>query len=152
MDKYNSILQSELNKMLGIGIALLIVLIAIVVYSVVLIKEDRKKKFPYIQLVCVVLISIFLTVSFGYDIILYSKDINNEAYIQYEGPISISEKRRVVFGNIPTWYKDYVISFKYNGETVELATRKDYGIQGNIENCYIVYAENSKEILELQND
>ncbi len=148
VEVYNDIMQTELNKLWGIGALLLIVLIAMVVYSIVLIREDKKKKFPYVQLIGVVLISVFLMISFGSSIISYSKDISKEAYIQYNGPAAISKKRKVVFGNIPTWYNEYVVSFNNNGEQVELSTRKDYQMEGDIENLYVVYAENSGEILE----
>lgn len=147
VEAYNAALQSELNKMWGIGIALLIVLIAMVVYSIVLIKEDKTKKFPYIQLIGVVVISVLLTISFSSSIISYSKDISEEAYIQYEGPATISKRR--IFG---TWLDEYVISFNNNGEQVTLSTRKDYETEGNIEKLYIVYAQNSEEILEFVND
>ena len=145
---YNNIMQTELNKLWGIGALLLIVLIAIVVYSVVLIREDKKKKFPYIQLVGVVLVSIFLMVSFGSSIVSYSTDLHEEAYIEYEGPATISKRRKVVLGNIPTWYNEYVVSFDNNGEQVELSTREDYEKEGKIEQLYIVYAKNSGVILE----
>ena len=149
VEAYNDIMQAELNKLWGIGALLLIVLIAIVVYSVVLIREDKKKKFPYIQLIGVVLVSIFLMVSFGSSIVSYSTDLHEEAYIEYEGPATISKRRKVVLGNIPTWYNEYVISFDNNGKQVELTTRNDYDKEGNIEQLYIVYAEKSGEILEL---
>jgi len=148
VEAYNDIMQTELNKLWGIGALLLIVLIAMVVYSIVLIKEDKKKKFPYIQLIGVVLVSVFLMVSFGSPIVSYSTDLHEEAYIQYEGPATISKRRKVVLGNIPTWYNEYYVSFNNNGEKVELSTRKDYEKEGNIENLYIVYAQNSGEILE----
>jgi len=148
VEAYNDIMQTELNKLWGIGALLLIVLIAMVVYSIVLIKEDKKKKFPYIQLIGVVLVSVFLMVSFGSSIVSYSTDLHEEAYIQYEGPATISKRRKVVLGNIPTWYNEYYVSFNNNGEKVELSTRKDYEKEGNIENLYIVYAQNSGEILE----
>lgn len=145
---YNSILQSEVNKLWGIGILLFIVLVAMVVYSIILIREDKTKKFPYVQLIGVIVISAFLITSFGLSVSLYSKDITEEAYIQYEGPATISKKRKVVLGNIPTWYNEYVVSFNNNGEQVELSTRKDYETEGDIENLYIVYAQNSGKILE----
>ena len=148
VEGYNSIMQTELNKLWGIGVLLLIVLIVMVVYSVVLIREDKKKKFPYIQLIGAVLVSVFLMVSFGSSIVSYSTDLHEEAYIQYEGPATISKRRKVVLGNIPTWYNEYYVSFNNNGEKVELSTRKDYEKEGNIENLYIVYAQNSGEILE----
>ena len=148
IDAYNSTLQSELNKLWGIGILLLIVLIAMVIYSIVLIQEDRNKKFPYIQLISVVVISVFLITSFSYSVFLHSKDISEEAYIQYEGPATISKRRKVVLGSIPTWYNEYVVSFNNNGEQVELSTRKDYGTEGDIEYLYIVYAQNSGKILK----
>ena len=148
VEAYNASLQAEVNKLWGIGIVLLIVLIAMIVYSIVLIKEDRTKKFPHIQLIGVVVISVFLTISFGSSIVSYSEDISEEAYVQYEGPATISKRKKVVLGNILTWYDEYVVSFDNNGEQVVLPTRKDYGIEGNIENLYIVYAQNSGEILE----
>ena len=131
---YNAALQSEINKLWVIGIVLLIVLIAMVVYSIVLIKEDKTKKIPYVQLIGVVVISVFLMTSFGSSIISYSKDISEEAYIQYEGPATMSKRRKVVLGNIPTWYNEYVVSFDKNGEQVTLSTRKDHGTEGAIEN------------------
>lgn len=148
VETYNSTLQSEINKLWLIGILLLIVLIAMVVYSIILIREDKTKKFPYVQLIGVVVISAFLITSFGLTLISYSKDITEEAYIQYEGPATISKRRKVVLGNIPTWYYEYIVSFNNNGEQVELSTRKDYETEGAIENLYIVYAQNSGEILE----
>lgn len=148
VETYNVALQSEVNKLWGIGILLLVVLIAMVVYSIVLIKEDRTKKFPYVQLIGVVVISVFLITSFSYSVILHSKDIAEKAYIQYEGPATISKKRKVVLGNIPTWYNEYVVSFNNNGEQVTLSTRKDYGTEGDIEKLYIVYAQNTGKILE----
>ena len=148
VEAYNDIMQTELNKLWGIGALLLIVMIAMVVYSVVLIREDKKKKFPYIQLIGVVLISVFLVASFGPSIVSYSTDLDEEAYIQYEGPATITKRRKVVLGNIPTWYNEYFVSFNNNGEQVALSTRKDYETEGDIENLYIVYAQNSGVILE----
>lgn len=148
VEAYNATLQAELNKLWVIGILLLIVLIAMVVYSLVLIKEGKTKKFPYVQLIGVVIISIFLMFSFGCSIISYSKDLADEAYIQYEGPAAISKQRKVVLGNIPTWYNEYVVAFENNGEQITLSTRKNYEKDGNIENVYIVYAQNSGIILE----
>ena len=88
-------------------------------------------------------------VSFGSSIVSYSTDLHEEAYIEYEGPATISKRRKVVLGNIPTWYNEYVISFDNNGKQVEFTTRNDYDKEGNIEQLYIVYAEKSGEILEL---
>lgn len=152
VEVYNNIMQAELNELLVVGALLLIVLIALVVYSVVLIREDKKKKFPYIQLIGVVMVSVFLIVSFGSSIISYSTDLHEEAYIQYVGPAAISKRRKVVFGNIPTWYNEYYVSFNNNGEKIELSTRKDYEKEGNIERLYIVYAKNSGVILEFENE
>ncbi len=148
VEAYNDIMQTELYKLWGIGVLLLIVLIAMVVYSVVLIREDKKKKFPYVQLIGVVLISVFLMVSFGSSIVSHSNDLDEEAYIQYEGPATITKRKKVVWGNIPTWYNEYVVSFNNNGEQVELSTRKDYEKEGNIDQLYIVYAQKSGIILE----
>lgn len=148
VEAYNATLQSEVNKLWVIGILLLIVLIAMVVYSIVLIKEDKTKKIPYVQLIGVVVVSVFLIISFGHSVILHSKDIDEEAYIQYEGPATISKKRKVVLGNIPTWYNEYIVSFDNNGEQVTLSTKKNYENEGDIENLYIVYAQNTGIILE----
>lgn len=147
-EAYNATLRSELIKLSVIGILLLMVLIAMAVYSVVLIKEDKRKKLPYVQLIGVAVVSVFLMLSFGRSVISYSKDFADEAYIQYEGPVVISKQRKVVLGNIPTWYDEYVVSFENNGEQITLSTRKDYGKEGNIENVYIVYAQHSGIILE----
>ncbi len=143
VETYNAALQSEVNKSWGIGIALLIVLIAMVVYSIALIKEDKTKKFLYVQFIGLVVLSVFLITSFCSTILRYSKDISEEAYIQYEGPATIRKRR--IFG---TWLDEYVISFNNNGEQVELTTSKNYKAEGDIENLYIVYAQNSGEILE----
>ena len=75
--------------------------------------------------------------------------------VEYNCPLSTAvhqicgaKRRKVVFGNIPTWYNEYVVSFNNNGERVALSTRRDYGTEGVVENLYIVYAQNSGEILE----
>ena len=147
VETYNASLQSEINKLWIIGIGLLIVLIAIVAYSIVILKEDKTKILPYVQLIGAVVVSVLLITSFSSTIISYYKDISQEAYIQYEGSATISKRRKVVLGNIPTWYNEYVVSFYNNGEQVTLSTRRDYETEGNIEHLYIVYAQNSGEIL-----
>jgi len=81
VEAYNAALRSELNKMWGIGIALLILLIAMVAYSIVMIKEDKTKKFPYVQLAAIVALSVFLLTGFCSSVISYYKDISEEAYI-----------------------------------------------------------------------
>ncbi len=148
VETYNTKIKSELNTLWIIGAILLIIIVAIVVYSIVLIRDDKTKKFPYIQLICVCVIAVFLIISFSSSIFRYSKDLSDEAYVQYEGPASIVKKRKMVLGNIPTWYNEYVVTFNNNGENVELSTRKDNETEGSIEKIYIVYAENSGEILE----
>lgn len=99
-------------------------------------------------MVSTIVVSVFLVASFCSSIAAYSKDISDEAYIQYEGPAEIVKKRKVVLGNIPTWYDEYVLLFYNDGELVELSTRKDYEADGNIKELYVVYAKNSGEILE----
>ena len=146
---YDSILKSELVKLLIIAAVLVVIFVSMIIYSVVQIRNDKTRKTPYVQLIAVILVSMFLLTSLGSQIFAFGKDIVEEAYIQYEGPVNVRTKRIVVFGGIPTGHDEYIISFEYNGEYIELSTRKDYGMNGNIENLYIVYSRRSKFILEI---
>ncbi len=147
-EAYNATLRSELIKLSVIGILLLMVLIAMAVYSVVLIKEDKRKKFPYVQLIGVAVVSVFLMLSFGRSVISYSKDFADEAYIQYEGPAVISKQRKVVLGNIPTGYDEYVVPLKTTVSR-SLYQRERIMEKRATLRIYIVYAQHSGIILEL---
>jgi len=146
---YTSLLTSEMTKLIIIAIVLALIFTFVIVYSALQIKEDKYKKIPYIQLVLSVVIGVFLLFSLGSQISAFAKDISCEEYIQYVGSVDIKEERQIIFGGIPTGYTEYIISFEQNGKKVELAERKDYGLSGHVEKVYIVYAENTKFILDL---
>lgn len=148
-EAYTSVLKSELTKLSVIAVILALIFVFIIVYSAFQIKEDKYKKIPYIQLVLSAVIGVFLLFSLGTQISAFAKDISNEAYIQYEGSVDIREEDHVVFGSLPTGYTEYIISFQQNCENVELAMREDCGLRGHVKNVYIVYAENTKFILDI---
>lgn len=151
IDLYNSILKSKVTQLAIIAIVLCIIFIAIIVYSIIQIKEDKTKKFPYFQLIAMIVIFIFLGISLGSQIMSFTKDINEEAYILYEGPAAVREKRQVILGGrLPTAYTEYIISFEQDGEQLELSTRKNYGFDNNVEKIYIVYSKHSNYILEIK--
>ncbi len=150
IDLYNSILKSEVTQLAIIATVLCIIFIAIIVYSIIQIKKDKTKKFPYFQLIASLAIFIFLGISLGSQIISFTKDINEEAYILYEGPAVVREERHVTFGGLPTGYTEYIISFEQDGEQLELSTRKNYGFDNNVEKIYIVYSKHSNYILEIK--
>lgn len=49
-------------------------------------ERGKRKKLSYIQLVAVVVIFIFLGICLGSQIFSFTKDLNQEAYVLYEGP------------------------------------------------------------------
>lgn len=150
IDLYNSILKSEVTQLAIIAIVLCIIFIAIIVYSIIQIKKDKTKKFPYFQLIAMLVIFIFLGISLGSQIMSFAKDINEEAYILYEGTAAVREKQQVILGGLPTGYTEYIISFEQDGEQLELSTRKNYGFDNNVEKIYIVYSKHSNYILEIK--
>ena len=150
LDLYNSTLKSEVIKLSIIAIFLFLLFVGMFLYSFVQIKNERTKKIPYIQLLAVIVIFSFLSVSLGSQICSFTKDILDETYLQYEGSANIRTEQKVVFGGIPTGYSEHLISFEHNGEHIELSTRKDYGIDGDIEKIYIVYSQHSRFILEFK--
>lgn len=150
IDTYNSTLKSEVTTLTIIAVILSIIFIAIIVYSIIQIKNDKSKKLPYIQLIVAIAVFIFLAISLGSQIISYTNDITEEAYIQYEGPVTVRTEKQIILGGLPTGYTEYVISFEHNGKQIELSMRKDYGLVGDIDNIYIVYSQHSNYILEIE--
>ena len=150
VDSYTSTLKSEVTQLTIIAAVLLIMFVAIIVYSIFQIKKDRTKKLPYVQLISAIVILIFLGVSLGSQIVSFSKDINEEAYVLYEGPATVREERQLIFGALTTGYTEYIISFEHNGELIELSMRKDHGFSGDIEKIHVVYSKHSNYILEIK--
>lgn len=148
VEKYNSMLKSEVVSLTVIGVFIAILFVFMIMYSVGMIKKDKTKKFPYIQLILVVVLSVFLLVSLVSQIGLFKKDIAEEAYVQYEGPANIKEEHRIIFGSVPTKDIEYIISFEQGGKQIELSMKKDYGLRGDVEKIYVVYSQRSKFILE----
>lgn len=149
IEKYESVLKSEVVKLTIIAAVLVILFIAIIVFSLSEIKSDRTKKMPYVQLVGSVVVFIFLAFSLGSQIISYEKDIAEKAYMQYEGPVTFETKRHIIFGGLPTGYIEYVVSFEQGEDIIELHTRKDYGFTGDIKKIYIVYSKYSNYVFEI---
>ena len=145
---YESTLRSEIIKLSVIAIILILLFVGIIIYSILQIKRDRVKKLPYIQLLCAILLMIFLSTSLGVQLISYGKDISEASYIQYEGPVHIRTDRQIVFGGIPTGYNEYIISFTHDGQHIELATRENPNFSGDIDKVYIVYSKHSNYIFE----
>lgn len=150
IDSYNSTLKSEVTQLIIIATVLSIIFISIIVYYIIQIKKNRTKKLPYVLLIGVIAIFIFLGISLGLQISSFAKDINEEAYMLYEGPATVREERQVIFGSLPTVDTEYIISFEHNGELIELSTPKDYGFPDNTEKIYIVYSRYSNYILEIK--
>jgi hypothetical protein len=151
IENYESVLISEIIKLTIIAVILSLLFVAIIVYSIIQIKNDSTKKLPYIQLVGSIALFVLLAISLGLQIISYAKDITEETYIQYEGPANIRTERQIVFGGIPTGYTEYIVSFEQDGELIELSMRKSCGLTGEIEKVYIVYSKHSKYIFEIVN-
>ena len=147
---YRSILKSEVIKSSIIAIVLMVLFTSIIVYYIIRIKKDKAKKSVYVQLVVFIALFAFLSISVGRQIFAFSKDIVDETYIQYEGPATIKRESQISAGGITTSHSEYIISFKNNGETIELQTEKDYALEGNIDYVYIVYSQYSQFLLDLR--
>lgn len=156
VDLYNSTLKSEVIKLSIIAVALVAIFAFIIIYSIIEIKSKKSKSnkkakiIPYIQLFAAIGIFVFLSVSLGSQIVSFSRDLAEEAYILYEGPANVRTENRVIFGGLPTGYTEYIISFEQNGKSVELYTRKDYGLGENMGKVYIVYSQYTNSILEFE--
>ena len=149
VDKYSSILKSEVAKLTVAFIVLFLLFICIMLLCVSQIKK-HKKKASYVQLGLSILLFSFLLVSLSIQIISYKKDISDNSYIQYEGPVRIREKKQLVLGGIPWSYPEYVISFKYENIEYELLMNKNPGVYGCIDNIYIVFSKHSEYVLEIE--
>lgn len=149
IEKYESILKSEVMKLSIIAIVLLVLFSVIIVYSILQIKDDQTKKLSYIQLIAVIVLLVFLGISLGSQILSYKKDITEKSYMQYDGPANIRIEHQVILGGIPTGYNEYIISFNHDGNQVELFMRKDCGLSGDIDKVYIVYSKYSNYVFEI---
>ena len=150
IEKCESALKTETLKLFIILTFLVILFIAAIAYSISEIKDNKAKKFPYIQLVAIAVIFAFLFVSLCSQISTYYKDIAEESYEQYEGSATISSQRHVLFGGIPTGHTEYIISFDKDGTQVELSTRNRCDYVGDIDKIFIVYSKYSKHIIKFE--
>lgn len=148
IDKYNTLLKSEVTKLTVILIVLFILFVCVIILSIN--QKKRNKKAAYVQLVLTLIIFPFLLVSLITQIGSFNKDITSNAYIQYEGPVSIQTKKQLILGGINSAYTEYIISFEYRSMQYELSVNKNYGFSGNTDNLYIVFSEHSKYILEIE--
>lgn len=149
---YNSSLKMEIIKLSMIAIVLILIFVYMIISSAIQIKRNKTKKTTWILLFATIAIGVFLSIPLVSQISLFTKDIKEETYIQYIGPATIREECQIIFGGIPTGYAEYIISFQQEGKYVELATRKDYGLNGGVEKLYIVYSQHSGFILEFLNE
>lgn len=149
IDLYSSALKSEVIKLYIVATVLSILFIFVIVCSIIQIKKEKTKKIPYVQLLVAIIVFIFLLIPLSSQISSFTKDIVEQKYVQYEGPANVRAERKIILGGIPTGYTEYIISFEYNGEQIELSMRKDPGIEGNVEKIYIAYSQYSEFILEI---
>lgn len=149
IDKYSSLMKSEVTKLTMLLIALFILFACAMILAVSQIKK-RNKKVAYVQLALAVILFSFLLVSLMGQIGSFNKDITNSAYIRYEGPANIRMKKQLIFGGINSAYAEYIISFEYQGVQYELTLNKNGGLSGDIDNLYIVFSEHSKYVLEME--
>lgn len=148
IEKYDSILKTELVK-LAVVFGVLLLLLACVVWIYIPQMKKRKRKSTYIQLGLLVLVFSFLLVSLGIQIGSYGKDLADHSYIRYERAIQVRKRRQWVLGGVPTSYSEYEISFEYEGVRYALFATRDPGADGEADNYYIVFSEHSECILEI---
>ncbi len=141
--RYAELLESEISFRTGIGIALFFLL---VIWTVCILTgwirtADKKDKIMYL----VVLVSFFALVFgvLGYDIRQHRMDIDEQAYVVYEGEFTCRQAR---VGRSNYGAKIYLT---VDGEELDLtvkSTELDYG-------AYIgrvVYSERTEKLLEFQ--
>lgn len=149
IESYRAALRSEVILLCVIGAILSALFITVIMISARRLKEKPIRKIVYVELIESFFLLVVLLFVLGGQILALGRDISENAYVQYEGPVTVSTERNVTFGNLPTAYTEYVISFEQDGQKIELPTRKDYGLPQNTENVYIVYAKHSNYILEM---
>ena len=155
VDLYTSILKTELVQLTIIAIILGAIFITIIIGDLKQRKKfkqrknNKSKNILYLKLFFVIEIFVLIFVSLFTQIVSYSRDIHSKAYVYYEGPANIRAKRETVYGGIPTIYTEYIISFKSGSNTVELSTRQDPKINGDIDKICIEYSKYSKFIFNI---
>ena len=145
-----SLLKSEVTKLTIVAIVLFILFVAVIVLSILQIKNNVSKKLPYVQIAVALIIFCFLSVSLETQIFSYSKDLSQDSYVRYEGAALIQARKQLIFGGLPTGYTEYAISFERNGEHIELYTRKEPDLVGDVNEIFIVYAKHSKCVIDFE--
>ena len=148
ISKCTSLIKSEVIKLTIVASVLLILFLSVIVLSIIQIKNDKTKKLPYVQIVAALIIFSFLLISLGAQIAAYSKDLTENSYVEYTGAATITTRKQIIFGGIPTGYTEYVITFEHEGRNVELYMRKEPDLIGNVSEITIVYATNSNYIID----
>lgn len=148
IEKYNSVLGKQVAIFVVGAIIVVIMFSVLAVMFAREIKEDKTKKFPYVRLVLAIVLGATLFFGVVHKIFNLSKDIAQEAYIQYEGSLSVKEHHWRFFGVSGITHTDYIITFEQDGNIIELSLNKNYALTGDVENVYLVYSKRSMEILE----
>ena len=150
IERYEAILKSQLTRLTIYAVLFLIMFVILLVQSISLIDSNSKKKRPYIELLSIIIpfaiIVSLIGFPLGSQIVSCKKDISEQAYIQYEGPVVINTEKMVSHDGIHS--KTYIISFDQNGERVELPYGKKRPTSDT--NVYLVYSKHAKSIIEIE--
>ena len=160
VDAYNLILKSEIRSLVIIAVIFLPLLAYLIFHSICEIKNEskeqkgRKKRkkhriFLYVQLVLVIIVCILLLTSLILQISSYAKDLKEEAYCIYEGPANIQIEKKLIIGELKLRDVDRIISFECDGEIIELLFEDDIGLAGYVDKVRVVYAQNSRYVIEI---
>ena len=153
IEQCESILRAEAKATSDIITLIAVVFAGIFIYCIVALLIKRRKKTSctsvYIELISVI---VGIVVFSFYLIPRYTaplRDINEQAYIQYEGPAIIQSKKMV---DGFEWFSarsssKYYVSLEQNGETIELKM-DDSEERGYYEKVYITYGKHSKLVIQ----
>lgn len=149
---YTAKLQSEATRLTVIAVASAALLILSLVCFVPQIRKAPRKKGAYLALFCFALLTVVLLSTCVPRLFSYSKDIAEESYVQYLGPVEIEEEQPKILGCIPMGEAQYRISFEQDGKRVELQTEKDATPWEQTDRVCVIYGQSSGHLFKISGD
>ena len=157
LDAYRQAFKNDVTIWVICFVLFTAILVGLLTYEILKIKKMGKKaKGKILTIILVSLLipmCVILEVGMFRHIALCVKDLSEDAFLVYEGPVSIQEESYVsmVWRTVIREH-DYVIRFEHNGEDVKLITKdSDVLPLGNRECVRIIYTKHARELIEFSN-
>lgn len=148
VEEYETALKAILIESTIFAALFLVLFVALITMAIHSYRGQKKpKKWSLvINLMIVVFAFALIGSSLGSKILSCHKDINEQAYIQYEGIATFEEDTSIA----SRARRPYSIFFEQNGVQVELYASNIRESINNIEEVYIVYSKHAGAIIEIE--